>query len=142
MALLFKITGVSLVITTCTLIGFSKAHRLKIRVDKLRHLQNGIARLKELIRHRGGEIDKLILQCFNSYPVDLSGLEPQERGIAQALFNEIGLQGTQNAYNQCEICLSLLKSVQADAEQKYRENAKLYRSVGFLFGAFICIFFI
>lgn len=142
MTLLFKALGFVLIITTSTTIGFLKANTLNLRVKKLQSLAQGITQLKELIRLGGGEIDKIAKQSFDSFPIDYSSLSRDDCEIAESLFKEIGLLDTEAAYNRCNVCLSLLNTRHTEALQKCRELGKMYKSVGALFGVFICIFFI
>lgn len=142
MTLLFKLLGFALIILTCSSAGFLKANRLNLRAKKLYSLQKGVAQLKELIRLRGGEIDRLIVQSFESYPIDYSHLEVSDCEITDSLFSEIGMLDTQSAYNRCELCLSLLQNKYDEAQKSCRELGKLYKSIGALAGIFICIFLI
>ena len=142
MTLLFKLTGLIFIITACASVGFLKANNLKIRADKLLSLHKGVTRLKELIRLGGGEIEQLIAQSFEEYPIDYGHLEMADCEITEGLIREIGMLDSNSAYTRCEICLTMLQERQTEAEKKYRELGKLYKSIGALSGIFICILFI
>ena len=142
MTLLFKIIGFALIITTCGAIGFLKANTLNARTKKLHSLQKSVTMFKQLLRLGGGETDKLIARCFDSYPIDYTFLLEEDRRAIESLINEIGMLDSESACNRCDITLALLDALYADALKNYRELGKLYKSVGALFGIFICIFFI
>ena len=142
MTLLFKVTGFALIIASCSAVGFLKANSLNLRAKKLYSLQKSVSRLKELIRLGGGEIDRLILQSFDSLPIDYSNTVVSDSEIIETLLKEITTMDTKSAYNRCEISLTLLKGRYDEAQNKYRELGKLYKSIGMLSGIFICIFLI
>ena len=142
MTLLFKFTGFALIIITSTTIGFFKANTLSLRAKRLQELVQCITQMKELIRLGGGEIDRLSEQCFGAFPIDYSHLTIEDSEITESLFKEISMLDTEAAYKRCDICLSLLEMRHSEALQKQRELGKLYKSIGALFGIFICIFFI
>ncbi len=137
--LLFKLCGFALVIFSCAFVGFLKANHLNMRVKKLCYLQKGITRFKELVRLHGGETDRLLDKCFESRPIDYSYLELGDHEIVSGLFEEIGMLDTESACNRCELCLSMLKTKYDEAQKKYRDLGKLYKSIGALTGVFICI---
>lgn len=140
MALLFKILGFILIIATTFSIGFLKSSELGIRYKKLQSIQKGIGELKERIRMGGGEIDRLLASSFHQYPIDYCSLEKDDIEILNDFFSNVGLSDTKSEYERCEVYINLLKDKIEEANAKYRETARLYKSIGLLGGIFICIF--
>ena len=142
MTLLFKISGFILIIFTTFSIGFLKSSELGSRYKKLESIQKGIGELKERIRMGGGEIDRLLNSSFHEYPIDYSHLEKDDVEILNDFFSNVGLSDTKAEYERCEVYINLLKNKIEEANAKYHETARLYKSIGLLSGVFLCIFFI
>ncbi len=140
MTLLFKISGFILIIFTTFSIGFLKSNGLGSRYKKLESIQKGISELKERIRLGSGEIDRLLTSSFREYPINYSYLEKGDIEILNDFFSNVGLSDTKAEYERCEIYINLLKNKIEEANTKYRETARLYKSIGLLSGIFICIF--
>lgn len=140
MTLLFKISGFILIIFTTFSIGFLKSSGLGSRYKKLESIQKGISELKERIRMGSGEIDRLLTSSFHEYPINYSYLEKGDIEILNDFFSNVGLSDTKTEYERCEIYINLLKNKIEEANAKYRETARLYKSIGLLSGIFICIF--
>ena len=140
MVLLFKVLGFILIIFTTASIGFLKSAGLCNRYKKLQSIQKGISELKERIRMGGGEIDRLLTSSFHEYPINYTFLEKGDIEILDDFFSNVGLSDTKTEYERCEIYINLLKNKIEEANEKYRETARLYKSIGFLSGVFICIF--
>lgn len=142
MKLLFKISGFCLIIFTTTAIGFFKANSLNLRHKKLCSIHNGIANLKEHIRLHSGELDRLLKISFESYPISYIGLQKEECVLIDDFFQNIGMSDTTAEYERCELYMSLIKSKADEVKNQYKELNRLYKSLGFLSGLFICIFFL
>ncbi len=142
MTLPFKILGFVLIIFTTSAIGFLKSAELKGRYKKLLSINKSIANLKEQIRLHGGEIDRLLSQSFEKIPVDYSNLEKGDVEIVDEFFKNLGSSDTLSEYERCELYITLLKSRSEEAEEKYLELGRIYRSIGVMSGIFICIIFI
>lgn len=140
MALLFKISGFILIIFTTGSIGFLKSLEIGNRYKKLQSIQKGIGELKERIRMGGGEIDRLLTSSFHEYPINYSYLEKSDIEILNDFFSNVGLSDTKTEYERCEVYINLLKNKIEEANTKYRETSRLYKSIGLLSGVFICIF--
>ncbi len=141
MRLMFKILGFLIIITVCASIGFLKSGELKLRYKKLCLLCEGVLSLKERIRLSGGELKRLLCECF-SYPLDYSELYKSDCEIIDSLFAEISLLDREGACKRCDLALELLKQKQAEAKERYLQLGKLYKSIGALSGIFICILFL
>lgn len=141
MRLMFKVLGFSLIITICATIGFIKASELHSRCKKLEDFKKGVLEFKERLRLSYGELDRLKDKCFKT-PIDYSGLCSSDREIIESMFREITLLDRESAYNRCTLAVELLNKQQTEAEDRYKELGKLYKSIGVLGGIFICILFL
>lgn len=138
---LFKLSGFGLILFTTSILGFLKSESLNLRLKKLVSLKTAITDLKQRIRLTDTEIDKLISVSFKNVKDIYANLEKSDAEIVENFFNDIGMSDTEAEINRCELYISLLDNRITDAEKKYRELSKLYKSIGFWGGAFICIFF-
>lgn len=141
MTLLFKIIGFAFIITTTSLLGFLKANNLNLRYKKLKKIKASILDLKQRIRLSHLEIDKLIELSFKGIP-DYSNLEKSDFQIISEFFENIGMSDSNAECERCELYINLLDRQITEAEKNYYELNKLYKSIGFLSGIFICIFFL
>ena len=142
MTLLFKLSGFLLIIITTTALGFLKSNELASRHKKLISIHKSISVLKEQIRLGGGEIDRLIDLSFNTNPKNYKHLEKDDIKILEDFFSDIGMSDTKSEYSRCELYMNLLSTKIEDANKKYRELNRLYKSIGLFSGIFICIFLI
>lgn len=140
MTLLFKIIGFALIIATTTAIGFLKANELNMRYKKLLNIKKGICQLKEHIRLHSGEIDRLILQCFDEFPINVAHLEKSDIEITDDFFKNIGMTDTKSEYERCELYINLLNNKIEDARIRHHELNRLYKSIGIMSGISVCIF--
>lgn len=140
--LLFKILGFLMIIFTTAAIGFSKSAELFWRHKKLCSIRKGITVLKERIRLCAGETDRLIEQSFETFPLDYSYLEKEDTEIVDEFFKTLGMSDTTAECERCELYITLLEERIKEAEKRYREQGKLYRSIGIMSGIFVCIFFL
>ncbi len=142
MRLLFKISGYVLIVFVCWAVGFLKANSLHLRYKKLCNIHSGIRDLKERIRLHGGEIDRLINLSFESYPHDYTALQKEDITLIEDFFKNIGMSDTKAEYERCELYMNLIDTKITLAQKNYQELNKLYKSIGFFSGIFICIFFL
>ena len=118
-----------------------KGLSLNLRLKKLVAIKTAITDLKQRIRLTDTEIDKLISVSFKNVKNIYANLEKSDAEIVENFFNDIGMSDTEAEVNRCDLYISLLDDRITDAEKKYRELSKLYKSIGFWGGAFVCIFF-
>ena len=142
MRLLFKLLGFALIVLTTTAIGFLKSYYLNMRYKKLCSLKNSLADLKQRIRLSYGEIDELLAVSFKDTPDLYSYLEKSDIEIIDNFLKNIGMSDTKAECERCELYISLLDAQIIKAQKNYNELNKLYKSVGFMGGLFICIFFL
>ena len=138
---LFKLSGFGLILITSSISGFLKSESLNLRLKKLVAIKTAITDLKQRIRLTDTEIDKLISVSFKNVKNIYANLEKSDAEIVENFFNDIGMSDTEAEVNRCDLYISLLDDRITDAEKKYRELSKLYKSIGFWGGAFVCIFF-
>lgn len=141
MKLLFKVIGFIIIIFVSSAIGFLKSNSLNLRYKKLCKIRNGVADLKERIRLRGGEIDRLIGLCFKDYPINYLALKKEDIVLIEDFFKNIGMSDTKAECERCELYISLIETKISEAQKNYLELSKLYKNIGFFSGIFICIFF-
>lgn len=140
MKLLFKITGFILTVFTASAIGYFKSAQLKSRYEELTAVHKNISHLKESIRLHGGESDRLIKQSFGKSSINKTVLHKEDIGLLNEFFDNFGFCDTKAECERCELYIELFKSKIEEAEKKYRESGKLYKSLGIMCGIFICIF--
>lgn len=139
---LFKLSGFTLIIITTYIAGYLKSNSLNLRRKKLIAIKSAINDLKQRIRLSHTEIDKLISVSFKDILDIYSNLEKRDIEIIKDFFNDIGMSDSKAEYERCELYISLINTQIAEAEKNYTELSKLYKSIGFLSGIFICIFFL
>lgn len=139
---LFKLSGFVLIIVATYIMGSLKSNSLNLRRKKLIAIKNAINNLKQRIRLSNTEIDKLIAVSFEGIPDIYKDLENRDCEIIADFFKDLGMTDSKAEYERCEVYISLLNTQIAEAEKNYTELSKLYKSIGFLSGIFICIFFL
>lgn len=139
---LFKLLGFLLIISVSTCLGFLKSNSLNLRRKKLCAIKNGITDLKQHIRLSNTEIDNLINVCFNNVPDRYSNLQNSDIEIIEGFFKDLGMSDSKSEIDRCELYIGLLDNQINEAENNYIELSRLYKSIGFLGGIFICIFFL
>ncbi len=146
-----KLSGMLLIFLCSAAAGFLKANELSAREKKLDFLCRGFSTLKERIRSRQGEIERLVTQSFGTELVKFNeeGIHLNKNGLTDAdlklfyeYFSEAGMSDIQGELERCSLYLSLFKQQLTAASQKKASLSKLYKSLGVLTGAFICIFFL
>ncbi len=148
---LFKILGLLMILAAASCCGFWSAYQLQKRAKNLRALHRSLACLRDRIRLNEGEMERLLLLSFGNrvkiisagkYAINADWLEREERELFNSLFYEIGMSDAQAECERIGYYMNLLDVKCGEAEQKYRELGKLYRSLGVLCGIFLCIFFL
>ncbi len=142
MRMLFKAVGLIVILCTCTAAGFLKAVSLKNRLEGLKTIKNGLSKLKERLRLHGGDKQRLINACFSSPPETLSDLKKSDKALWCEFLSDFGKGDTQQECDRCKAYIALFEGLITTAAGEYNEQQKLYKSLGFLSGVFICIFFL
>ena len=139
--LLFKIIGLLFLFLCCTALGFLKANALKNRLDSLKKLKNGLLTLKEQLRLHSGDKNKLISVCFPNINKLLQTLPPDDIKLWNEFLAQFGFGDTKSEYERCLAFITLFDNKINALAGEISEQQKLYKSLGFLGGVFLCIFF-
>ena len=139
--LLFKIIGLGLLLLCCTALGFLKANALKYRLEALQKIKNGFLSLKELIRLHNGDKTQLINKCFPDVKQLMKYLDNQDQKLWNEFLSVFGSGDTKNEYERCLAFISLFDSKISNLSKETAVQQKLYKSLGFFSGLFLCIFF-
>lgn len=140
MTTLFKIIGLVLILSVCTAVGFLKALSLKLRVTRLQEIKSGLFTLKEKLRLRSGDKSRLLNECFLSPPESFTELKHSDLLLWKEFLKDFGMSDTAAEYQRCESYIALFDAKITDAQKSFDEQQKLYKSLGFLGGLFVCIF--
>ncbi len=148
---LFKILGLLFLLFSASLCGFLAAFRLKCRRDRLQAICSSMSSLRDRIRLNEGEIEKLLALSFGEdytrqspgrYCLDERYLNREEIELLECFFREIGMSDAQAEGERIARFIELFAARRDRAAEEYREQGKLYRTVGVLGGLFLCIFFL
>ena len=148
--LTLKAFGLITVFSVCTALGFLKSSMIKKRADKQSDFSRGAMALAERIRLCQGEIGELLNQCFSGELIEItiSGYYANESNLRQediSLLNEflsnLGMGDIASEYERTSAYCDLIKIKHTEALEECKKLCRLYKSLGALFGIFICIFF-
>lgn len=142
MRTLFKIVGLISVFIVCIALGFLKAFSLKGRYEDLRIATSSISKLKEKIRLHTGDKTRLFLECFSVPPEKLINLNNDDKALLNEFIINFGKSDTKAEIERCDAYISLFKTKMFEAKTEFDEQQRLYKTLGFLGGIFICIFFL
>lgn len=143
--------GLILVFAACTMLGFMKSRSLMLKTRHIYSLIRSVERLAECIRLNKGEILPLINECFDEgivrtekgeISVRRDILEKAEADLLEELFGSLGMQDTKAEYERTLFFAEMLKKRHSEAETLYREQSRLYNTIGPLCGLFLVIFLI
>lgn len=149
--LLLKISGLILIMLTCTLFGINKSNFLKRRAEKLNGICMSLSRLSSLIKSETGELDTLLEACFAKdifvlngeiRLIDESFLKKDDTVLLNKFLKDAGMQDSESEYKRTLNFISLFEKRASDAQKACSDLSKLYNTLGFLIGVSICIFFI
>lgn len=137
-----KFLGLLSLVISATAMGFYKSYLLGLRKRKLLDICNGLDKLARLIVSSVKDLDILLKECFKGGEIDTFGLLNSDKEILENLIFTIGISNRKREYDNVILCKKLLEKQYADAKEEYESLSKLYRSLGFLGGVFVCIFLI
>ena len=140
--LLFKIIGLGFLLLCCTAFGFLKANSLKCRLDSLQKIKNGLLTLKERLRLHSGDKSKLINGCFGDINKLLKNLSNDDKKLWNEFLTQFGASDTKSEYERCLAFITLFGNKITDLSCEIGEQQRLYKSLGFFSGVFLCIFFL
>ena len=142
MRMLFKIAGLITILLTCTAIGFLKSLALKGRFESLLYIKNSLLKLKEKLRLHSGDKSKLLNDCFTVPPQTIPHLDNDDKALLNDFLHGLGKGDTTQEIERCVAFLNLFETKTNDAKADFNNRQKLYKTLGFLGGIFLCIFFI
>ena len=151
MGLLFKFTGLLIIFLVCVAVGYQKSCNIRKRAHLLDKVYRSVSILAEYIKTGTGEISKILPKCFEEGFADITDnkinfkhdyLEKLDIDLLTEFFGGLGYGDKNREYERTKLYVSLIKKQSDEAEQKAQSLCKLYNSLGFLSGAFLCIFFI
>ena len=140
--MLFKVLGLLSLVVSGTALGFYKAYLLFQRQKQLLEICNGLERLALLITSSVKDLDVLFKESFKGEKIDTFGLLNRDKEILENLISSIGISNRKREYDNVILCKNLLEKQFLEAKEEHNSLSKLYRSLGFLGGLFLCIFFI
>lgn len=138
MRIWLKIFGLFSILLVCTAAGFMKAFSLKSRYENLVTVKNGILKLKERIRLHSGNKLWLLTQCF---PASIT-LNGDDKKLFDEFTENFGKGDTREEIERSGAYASLFETKIKEAKKEADEQQRLYKTLGFLSGLFLCIFFI
>lgn len=151
MGLLFKFTGLVLIFLVCVAVGYQKSCNIKKRARLLDKVYRSVSILAEYIKSESGEISKLLPGCFedgftyitdNKINFKHDYFEKSDIDLLTEFFSGLGYGDKNREYERTKLFAALIKKQSEEANLKAESLCKLYSSLGFLSGAFICIFLI
>ena len=140
--MLFKVLGLLSLVVSGTALGFYKSYLLFQRQKQLLEICNGLERLALLITSSVKDLDVLFKESFKSEKIDTFGLLNSDKEILENLILTLGISNRKREYDNVILCKNLLEKQFLEAKEEHNSLSKLYRSLGFLGGLFLCIFFI
>ena len=140
--MLFKVLGLLSLVVSGTALGFYKSYLLFQRQKRLLEICNGLERLALLITSSVKDLDVLFKESFKGEKIDTFGLLNSDKEILENLISSIGISNRKREYDNVILCKNLLEKQFLEAKEEYNSLSKLYRSLGFLGGLFLCIFLI
>ena len=138
----FKILGLLSLVFSGTALGFYKSYLLGLRQKRLLEICNGLDKLALLITSSVKDLDVLLRESFKGGNMDTFGLLNSDKEILDNLISTLGISNRKREYDNVILCKKLLEKQFYEAKEDYNSLSKLYRSLGFLGGLFLCIFLI
>ncbi len=150
MQILTKITGLALVLSVSTAIGFLRAAALKTREKRLFGLYLCMCDLKERIRLENDELRDVLKKSFNGqvsetdggFKISANGILPEDEKLINEYLSSAGMSDPDAEYERAQLYASLVKKQHFAAAANSAQLCKLYKTIGFMAGIFICIFLI
>ncbi len=140
--MLFKVLGLLSLVVSGTALGFYKSYLLGLRQKRLLEICNGLDKLALLITSSVKDLDVLLKESFKGGKIDTFGLLISDKEILENLISVLGISNRKREYDNVILCKKMLEKQFSEAKEEYNSLSKLYRSLGFLGGLFLCIFLI
>ena len=143
-----KIIGIIVLLFSSSTYGFVLADSLKKREKALLYVVECLKELKNRIRLESGEINGLLKKSFtNSSILNISEemrvnsnwLKQGDIDIINEYFKNAGMSDIYAECDRLDLYISLIESRYESAKEESGRLCRLYRTLGFLCGAFIGI---
>lgn len=151
MQLTIKITGLLLVLSVSSAVGFMRAAAVKTREKRLFELYLCMCDLKERIRLENGELRDVLKKSFGDrvtetenggFVISVNGILGEDEKIINGYLSSAGMSDPDAEYERAELYASLVKNLHSAAAADSAQLCNLYKTLGFMTGLFICIFLI
>jgi hypothetical protein len=149
--LILKILGLITVFAVSCLLGFYKSVGLKVKADRIYSLIRSLEKMAEYIRLGNLEILLLIEKCFdkelvfvkeNKIYTNKDILDKESIKIIEEFFSAIGTGDKKAEYERTFIYKNMLEKEYNEAYKVYKEQGRLYNTLGVLGGLFLILFLV
>lgn len=137
---MIKILGFLIIFLSSILLGFLKAYSCEMRIKNLEKTVKELKIFSQKVKLGESEFEKILSENLkeNYY----KNFEKKERKILSELFENFGTREKNLEYERILIYIERLENVFLETKEKTAPLLKLYKTLGFLVGLFICIFLI
>ena len=149
--LFLKFAGLITVFCVSCLFGFYKSNGLKKRADRIYSLIRSFENIAEYIRLGNCEILPLIEKCFdkelvyvknNKVFVSVEILDNETATKTEEFFLNVGMNDKKAEYERALFYKDILRKEYDSALQNYRQQGRLYNTLGVLCGLFLILFLV
>ncbi len=143
-----KIIGMAILLFSSSAYGFMLSDRLKKREKALLYVIGCLKELKSRIRLESGEINGLLKKSFTNSTilnigenlcVNSNWLKPDDIDLINEYFKNAGMSDIYAECDRLDLYISLIECRYESAKSESERLCRLYRTLGFLCGAFIGI---
>lgn len=150
--IVFKISGIILIIFSSALAGFLKSRSLVLRYKELELIYNGVQVLYEQINHGGRELEKaikysflkcnfLVFQGEKFYYCD-NNLTKDDKVLIDEFFASLGHSVKKSECERIRLFEANIKKQLIQAQEDVKQKCRLYQTLGVCVGLAISIFFV
>jgi len=143
-----KILGLLLILVSSTILGYYKGYILRRRAEKLKVICLSLEKFSQLVKSGAGELSPLLSMSFSKNILTFSDsspvinenfLEKEDIKLFGDFLSKAGLSDCESEVKRIAVYKTIFESNCQKAKRKSDELCKLYNSLGFLIGIFICI---
>lgn len=149
---ILKASGMCIVMLSFTAFGFYKGYALKMRLERLNEIINGLLVLCEQIGFSGGELKELIPLCFshtsgitfheNELAVSGEWLNADDKRIICEMLENLGENDAKTECDKIRRAVSVIEIRRNAALKDCDKKMKLWHCGGVCAGLAVCIFLI
>ncbi len=141
--LVLKFSGLILIITACSLMGFLKGQSIRQRCKKLSFFCDGLDTLYEHISNGGAELNVALKKSFDKCDfLNDADLNRQDKTIINELFTSLGHSAKNIECDRIRLCgITMQKRLKA-AEQDMAQKCKIYSTFGVCIGLGLAVLLI